>query len=76
MQAYFKRIGYELHYTIQNSADFGVLQKRKRIILIGWQQNSGFSYPEFEKENKNWKVNDLLNDLKKLKPGEQKLLQF
>lgn len=71
MRAYFKRIGYELDYTIQNSADFGVLQNRKRIILIGWQKNSGFKYPEFEKEKKDWKVSDLLNDLKKLKPGEQ-----
>ncbi len=71
MRAYFKRIGYELDYTIQNSADFGVLQNRKRIILIGWQKNSDFSYPEFEKQNKDWKVSDLLNDLKKLKPGEQ-----
>lgn len=71
MRAYFKRIGYELDYTIQNSADFGVLQNRKRIILIGWQKNSDFSYPEFEKQNKNWKVSDLLKDLKKLKPGEQ-----
>lgn len=71
MRAYFKRIGYELDYTIQNSADFGVIQNRKRIILIGWQKQSGFCYPEFEKQNKSWKVSDLLNDLKKLKPGEQ-----
>ena len=32
MQAYFKRIGYELDYTIQKSEHFGVLQKRRRII--------------------------------------------
>jgi hypothetical protein len=25
MQSYFKRIGYELDYTIQNSEDFGVV---------------------------------------------------
>ncbi|WP_271783688.1 DNA cytosine methyltransferase [Aquimarina algiphila] len=71
MKAYFKRIGYELDYTIQNSADFGVLQKRKRIILIGWRKNSNFNYPKFSKVNKSWKVQDLLTDLKKLKPGEQ-----
>ena len=71
MQAYFKRIGYKLDYSIQNSADFGVLQKRKRIILIGWKKDSDFSYPSFTAVNRDWKVEDLLKDLKKLKPGEQ-----
>jgi len=71
MKAYFKRIGYELDFTIPNSADFGVLQKRKRIILIGWRKNSDFNYPEFTKVKKSWKIQDLLLDLKKLKPGEQ-----
>jgi len=71
MKSYFKRIGYELDYSIQNSADFGVLQKRKRIILIGWKKNSDFHYPEFDKVDRKWKVDDLLKDLKKLKPGEQ-----
>ncbi|MFD2585560.1 DNA cytosine methyltransferase [Croceitalea marina] len=74
MKSYFKRIGYELDYSVQNSADFGVLQKRKRIILIGWKKDSGFNYPEFVKSNWNWKVEDLLKDLKKLRPGEQKNL--
>lgn len=74
MKSYFKRIGYELDYSIQNSADFGVLQKRKRIILIGWKKESGFNYPEFVKSSWNWKVEDLLKDLKKIKPGEQKNL--
>lgn len=71
MQAYFKRIGYELAYTIQNSEDFGVLQKRRRIILIGWQKGSGFKYPEFEIVKENFTVSQILSDLKKLKPGEQ-----
>jgi len=70
MKAYFRRIGYELDYTIQNSADFGVLQNRKRIILIGWKKNSDFEYPEFSKIDMYWQVNNLLTDLKKLKPGE------
>lgn len=71
MQSYFKRIGYEINYTIQNSQDFGVLQKRRRIILIGWQKGSDFKYPEFDKVNNSYTVKDILSDLKELKAGEQ-----
>jgi len=72
MQAYFRRIGYELDYTIQKSEDFGVLQKRRRIILIGWQKGSNFKYPKFEKNKGEFTVSQILSDLKKLNPGEQK----
>lgn len=71
MQSYFKRIGYELNYTIQNSENFGVLQTRKRIILIGWKKGLDFKYPKFEVNQHNYTIKDILSDLKKLKPGEQ-----
>ena len=71
MQSYFKRIGYELDYTIQKSEDFGVLQKRRRIILIGWQKGINFSYPKFTKLENNHSIKEILSDLKKLKPGDQ-----
>tara|TARA_R110001606_G_scaffold399209_1_gene581607 strand:- start:3528 stop:4760 length:1233 start_codon:yes stop_codon:yes gene_type:complete len=71
MRAYFKRIGYELDYTIQKSEDFGVLQKRRRIILIGWKKGSNFKYPQFEITKDNFTVSQILSDLKNLKPGEQ-----
>jgi DNA (cytosine-5)-methyltransferase 1 len=71
MQAYFKRIGYEIDYTIQKSEDFGVLQKRRRIILIGWQKGINFKYPEFNKIKEEYTLSQILSDLKKIKPGEQ-----
>lgn len=71
MRSYFKRIGYNLDYTIQKSEHFGVLQKRRRIILIGWQKGSDFKYPEFNRVKEEFTVNEILSDLKKLKPGEQ-----
>jgi len=74
MQAYFKRIGFELDYTIQKSEHFGVLQKRRRIILIGWQKGLDFKYPKFTKKDVNYTVEDILSDLKYLKPGEQNLV--
>jgi len=74
MQAYFKRIGFELDYTVQKSEHFGVLQKRRRIILIGWQKGLDFKYPKFTKTDINYTIEDLLSDLKYLKPGEQNLV--
>jgi DNA (cytosine-5)-methyltransferase 1 len=71
MKAYFRRIGYEIDYTIQKSEDFGVLQKRRRIILIGWQKGTDFKYPEFDKIKEEFTVSQIFSDLKKLKPGEQ-----
>lgn len=71
MKIYFGKIGYELDDKVHNSADFGVLQTRKRVILIGWRKDVEFSYPVFEKQERIWKVLDLLQDLKPLKPGEQ-----
>ncbi|WP_396596611.1 DNA cytosine methyltransferase [Dokdonia sp. R86516] len=72
MQKYFRSIGYNLDYKIQHSEDFGVLQKRRRVILIGWRKDIDFEYPIFDKIEHSFKVRDILTDLKKLKPGEQK----
>ena len=32
----FREIGYQLYYKVLEATDFGVPQKRKRIILVGW----------------------------------------
>lgn len=32
----FREIGYELTYNVLEATDYGVPQKRKRILLIGW----------------------------------------
>ncbi len=74
MQAYFKRIGYELEYRILNASNFGVLQKRKRIVLIGWKKGLKFFYPEFDKIENHYTTKDIFSDLKKLKPGDNKNL--
>lgn len=71
LRKYFKKIGYELDLKILNSADFGVLQNRKRVIIIGWKKEINFSYPEFDIESKLYKTRFLLEDLTPLKPGEK-----
>jgi DNA (cytosine-5)-methyltransferase 1 len=74
MQKYFRSIGYHLDYNILHSEDYGVLQKRRRIILIGWRKDVVFEYPTFKKIVHPFMVNDLLKDLKSLKPGEEKAI--
>lgn len=67
---YLRRVGYEIEYHEQNSKDFGVLQNRRRMIIVGWLKNSEMSYPTFLKKETTFTVNDLLADLPKLTPGQ------
>lgn len=63
-------IGYNIDYKILNSSDFGVLQDRKRIILIGWKENIKFIYPDFKVYNSPYSIFDLFNDLPKIHAGQ------
>jgi DNA (cytosine-5)-methyltransferase 1 len=68
MRVLMKEAGYETDYRILNTADYGVPQSRKRVILIGWNKHSKLkSYPEFKKTKRDYIVNDFLSDLPKLK---------
>ena len=64
--------GYSIKAKILDAVKFGVLQKRRRVILIGWRKGSGFFYPEFDEADNNYRVLDILEDLPVLKPGETK----
>ena len=70
IKKYLKRVGYEIECKEQNARNFGVLQNRRRMIIVGWLKNSGLSYPDFHKVELNAIVYDLLNDLPSLLPGE------
>lgn len=70
LKKYFKRIGYQVEDKIIDAADFGVIQKRKRVIIIGWRKDVIFSYPDFEKLDNQWTVNSLLLDLPFLRNGD------
>lgn len=70
MKKYFRSVGYNLDYNILHSEDYGVLQKRRRIIIIGWRKNIVFKYPTFDNVVHTFKVKDILGDLKPLIPGD------
>jgi DNA (cytosine-5)-methyltransferase 1 len=69
-----KNAGYNLAIPPNkylNAKDFGVLQDRKRVIIVGWKKDMNLSYPNFEKLETNFQIEeDLFADLPKLKTGE------
>lgn len=71
MTKLFKEVGYSVEYKILNAVDFGVLQNRKRIILIGkkGRDHKDF-YPELSINIPKATVNDALADLPEIKAGE------
>lgn len=70
MKRYFAGIGYNVFDKILNAADYGVLQNRKRVFIIGWRKDIEFSFPELKPVSNNFKVEDIFSDLSPLTPGQ------
>ncbi len=70
MRKLFREAGYETEFDVIEAKDFGVLQNRKRVILVGRRGKKKGFYPRFEKQALNVTVSEVLNDLKPLKAGE------
>ena len=69
LQSYFDELGYKVHFKILNASDYGVLQERRRIIIVGWQKDNDMGYPDIEKIATDAVINDILEDLPLLKAG-------
>lgn len=70
MLALFGRAGYQTDLRVVNSEDFGVLQRRRRVIIIGRRGKRRFHFPDLPTVENHWKVGpDLLDDLPKLEQG-------
>ena len=69
----FESIGYSVaEPTVLNAEEYGVLQRRRRVISIGHRGKKKFNFPELETVVNNWETKkDLFFDLPKLKPGEE-----
>lgn len=67
----FSDFGYSIDYKVLNASDYGVLQNRKRVILIGRKGKSKFDFPQVQGIDNPWKISkDLFFDLPPLKPGQ------
>lgn len=47
-----ENLGYFVHYKILNGLDFGVPQKRERIMIVGFKENHPFEFPKSGRETK------------------------
>jgi DNA (cytosine-5)-methyltransferase 1 len=70
MKKLFKKTGYEVEHKILCASDYGVLQKRKRIILVGKRGGATGFYPEPDMLNPGVLVNEVFSDLPVLSAGE------
>lgn len=68
----FAKLGYATDYEILNAEDYGVLQKRRRVIIIGRKGKSKFTFPELKTINSKYEIKkDLFFDLPFLQPGQE-----
>ncbi|MEN7551871.1 DNA cytosine methyltransferase [Rapidithrix thailandica] len=74
MRKLFLTKGYFLKLFIVEANNFGVLQNRKRIIIIGWRKELSLDIPDLEsiKINTDYKVRHLFEDLPGIQAGEGK----
>jgi len=70
MRDLFSECGYSTDFRLLNASDYGVLQNRKRIILIGARGNRKNFYPEIPVVPNRWVVNEVFSDLPAIMAGE------
>lgn len=74
MEKVFELKGYKIRLFTLDARNFGVLQNRRRVIILGWQKSRNFKIPDLEgiKEESKYLVKDLLRDLPTINAGEGK----
>ena len=70
IQKQMKKIGYTIDYKLLDSNDFGVVQHRKRIIIIGYKKELNKKYPNFDIYKTKYTIRNLFEDLPKIQAGE------
>ena len=66
----FLKVGYLFDFRTLNATDFGVLQNRNRVVIVGWKKKRKMNYPELGSFSYgNFKVNDLFSDLPEVNPS-------
>lgn len=69
MRNLFRECGYTTNYRTLNARDFGVLQNRKRVILVGKLGGAPDYYPALEPVRTDCQVGEIFADLPALYAG-------
>ena len=71
-------LGYDMEARVQIASEHGVLQKRQRVIIVGWRRTKSkkYGYPDLVPDDMPYTVlKDLFSDLPQRKAGEGKLCE-
>jgi DNA (cytosine-5)-methyltransferase 1 len=68
----FDELGYSTAIKVLNAEDYGVLQRRRRVFIVGRRGKTKFHFPELINIENKWQTkNDLFFDLPRLEPGQE-----
>lgn len=72
MEKLFLKKGYRMNLYTLAANNFGVLQNRKRVVILGWQKELLINSPDFEtfRTSGEYKVECIFNDLPSIQAGE------
>lgn len=70
IQTYYRRLGYVVEPFKVNANEFGVLQNRRRVVIIGWKKDLNLSIGELaDQGSSKYRVQSVFKDLPKLHAG-------
>lgn len=58
--SHLEALGYHVHYKVLNALDFGVPQKRERIIIVGFLDDVQFEFPSPVSDEEKLTLEDVL----------------
>lgn len=72
MTTLFHKKGYDIRLYTLEAKNFGILQNRKRVLILGSLRQLDVKFPDLEgfSIDHDFKVSDLLKDLPKIQAGE------